>query len=51
MADSYKAHVKDTQKVILTKEYIPTKEDTQNWCMRVLRNSVKVEIYLNIWNY
>ena len=36
--------VKDAQKVILAKEYIPTKEDAQNWCMRVLRNSVKIKI-------
>ena len=48
MADIYKPPVKDSQKVILTKEYIPTKEDTQNWCMSVMRNSVKVEIYMNI---
>ena len=48
MADSYKPPVKDSQKVILTKEYIPTKEDTQNWCMSVMRNSVKVKIYMNI---
>ena len=29
MADSYKPPVKDSQTVILTKEYIPTKEDTE----------------------